>query len=122
MDVAFKHPFPLRPLSTSMSPCVLTTTSRKARVEATTSYSAPPSPVSLRRRRSHTGDTIFLQDAMRLWLCFLYLASCNFLICRFQLFISPVVAIFIHEHQSLIHWFQHFFPSVVAFHVAGSNF
>uniref|UniRef100_A0A8R7P2P6 Uncharacterized protein n=1 Tax=Triticum urartu TaxID=4572 RepID=A0A8R7P2P6_TRIUA len=49
---------PLHPLSTSLPTCVLTTTSHKARVEATTSCSAPPLPyeleaTTLAHRRHH---------------------------------------------------------------------
>lgn len=52
-----------------------------------------------------------------------------FIFSRLQLFDLSIPAFyfagcrnFIHEHQTLISWFQHFFQLVVAFHVAGFNF
>ncbi|XBI73472.1 hypothetical protein VPH35_067216 [Triticum aestivum] len=115
---------PSRPLSTSLPTCVLTTTSRKARVEATTSCSAlphHPSPVSLRRRRSHTGSTIFFprrRAAMALFLTFSQLqlfdlsvpafsfAGCTNFHPRAPIFVSLVPTFFPVGSSFSRRWFQ----------------
>ena len=81
MDAAFKLPIAIP----SLPPCWHA------------SSPPPPAKPALRRWRSLTvrlWHYLFCKTpCFLLWLCFLFLAGCSFLICRFQLFISLVVEI-----------------------------